>query len=109
VADDPLCLQLPLPALLQRLAPCSHGPDFCTIRWNGQRYTFTATQRAIVRQLWAAWESGNSDMGQEALLAGAESESDSIADLFRGKHPAWGVVIIQGDLKGTYRLAEPES
>ena len=106
VSDDPLCLRLTLPAILQRLAPCSHGPDFASVTWNGVRYGFSPTQRAVVRQLWDAWESGNPDVGQETLLAGAESESDSVADLFR-RHPAWGVAIVVGDAKGTFRLAEP--
>jgi hypothetical protein len=106
VADDPLCLQLPLPALLLRLAPCSAGPDFTSLLWNGIRYTFSPTQRAIVRQLYEAWRTGHPDVGQETLLAGANSDGSSVADLFR-RHPAWSVAIIASPTKGAYRLSDP--
>jgi hypothetical protein len=38
-------------------SPSRHGPDFRSVHWFGQDFSFTAKQAACVRILWAAWES----------------------------------------------------
>lgn len=81
-----------------------HSSDFRSVQWHGVDYTFTATQAAIVKQLWEAYENGTPDVGGDTLLVNAESDTRRMADVFK-KHPAWGSMIVEGSTKGTYRLA----
>ncbi|MCK6465093.1 MAG: hypothetical protein L6Q93_09670, partial [Phycisphaerae bacterium] len=81
-----------------------HSSDFRSVQWHGVDYTFTATQAAIVKQLWEAYENGTPDVGGDTLLVNAESDTRRMADVFK-KHPAWGSMIVEGTTKGTYRLA----
>lgn len=92
--------------ILRRLSPCRHGIDFAGVVWYGTHYSFTATQAAIVKLLWEAWETGVYDVRQEALLVEAGSDSSKLADLFRD-HPAWGKIIVS-KTKGCYRLVKPD-
>ena len=106
VADDAVCVHL-VSQLLPRLQPCRHSVDFACVRWHGESYSFTATQAAIVRVLWSAWEEGCPEIRQETLLDQVGSESRNLSDLFKG-HPAWGKLIVGGGSKGAFRLADGE-
>lgn len=85
-----------------------HTEGFRRVYWPGLgEFTFSWKQGAAVRELWAAWEEQSPGVSQEAVLQAAESDCARLYDLFR-RHSAWGVLIIQGDKSGTYRLAEVE-
>jgi hypothetical protein len=85
-----------------------HSSDFRTINWYGTKFKFTATQAAVVRELWAAKKNDTPDVSQARLLEAAGSDGRRLDDLFR-RSPAWGVMIVQGEMGGTYRLGdEPE-
>jgi hypothetical protein len=83
-----------------------HGPDFRSCHWDGTDYTFTPTQAACVKVLWAAMENGTPDVGQQYILVeGAGAESQSLKDVFKGSR-AWRNMIVKGEKQGSYRLAE---
>ena len=49
----------------QPLSPARHSSDSPPVHWYGTDYTFGGPlQRAIVRQLWEAWENGTPDTTQ---------------------------------------------
>lgn len=82
-----------------------HSEDYRSVRWDGTIYSFTPQQAAIVAILWAAWENGTPDVGQETLLQAIDSDSNRVQHLFR-HHPAWEVVITRGGTRGSFRLAD---
>lgn len=82
-----------------------HNTDFSRLKWPGlPEMTFGAKQAAIVSALWDAAEDDDTERDQAELLRLADSECTRLSDLFRG-HPAWGVVIVRGTKRGSYRLA----
>lgn len=97
-------LQL-LSELMVALRPCRHGPDFASVLWYGVRYTFTAAQARAVAVLWEAWRNGTPDVRQETLLEAAGC-CGRMRSLFQDS-PAWGTMIVAGESKGLFRLAEP--
>lgn len=97
----------------------SHSPDFTSVDWFGQRYTFAkGNQAQAVRVLWEVWESGGHSVTHETIGARIDSRASrfELAKVFRRKavgggyepHPAWRTMI-QPDSKGSYRLTPPES
>jgi len=88
------------------LSPARHSPDFRSVHWHGNDYTFTPTQATCVKILWDAMEKRTPDVGDHHLLTEASSDTRRIVDLFRN-HPAWGKMIVVGATKGTRRLANP--
>jgi hypothetical protein len=95
------------------LPPARHSIDFRSVHWFGADYCFTPGQAAIVKQLWAAWENGTPDVGQETLTGNSSLESNRIVDVFKdrdgpkGLHPALGRMIVGGGTKGAFRLQAP--
>ncbi len=95
-------------ALRRWVAAVEPTEDFRTVRWGTQTFTFTDQQAACVRVLFE-----NKGMGvSQATIA---MRVDSTMGRFRliqafdkGKHPAWGTMIVQADGKGLYRLAMPD-
>ncbi len=82
--------------------------DFRSVNWYGTQYTFTPTQAACFRVLWESWQRGTPGLGEQTILEEAESQSQRLIYLFKkGRHPAWGTLIIPGDGKGMFRLQEP--
>jgi hypothetical protein len=80
--------------------------------WGGRKFFFTDMQGNIVRQLWRAFKKGTPDVSQTDLLEKAGSAmADTEARLVKlfKDHDAWGILIVPGPTKGTYRLAEPPS
>lgn len=82
------------------------GPGFRSVNWYGTVYNFTPQQAAIVALLWKAWKNGTPDLPTDFLLRKSGSEAGRLPDLFRD-HPAWEVLIVTGQTKGTYRLQKP--
>lgn len=105
--------------ILRVMQPCRHGIDFASVVWFGASYAFTGNQAAVVKLLWRAWENGTPCVRDETLTSAADRDETLTAaadrddgarlgDLFRG-HPAWGTMIVPGQMKGTHRLAEPQT
>lgn len=116
VLSDKRKLKIPIPRgelenkfdLAQRLnlEHPKHSPDFRSINWFGERYSFTPTQAAVVKILWQAWSEGVPEVGVAYLLENSGSEAARLPDLFR-THPAWKTLIVEGTTQGTYCLREP--
>lgn len=83
-----------------------HSPDFRSVQWYGVTYSFTANQAAVVKSLWEAWKQETPEVGDKYLLEAADCNSDRLDLVFRNC-PAWNVMIVTGNTKGTRRLAEP--
>ncbi len=84
-----------------------HGPDFRSVVWNGQPYSFTGAQAAIVAVLWGAFENGTPDVSDESLIRTAGSDAKRLREIFKsGKtlHSAWDSMIVEGATRGTHRL-----
>ncbi len=91
----------------------THSKDFRSVNWYGETYSFTKTQAIVVSDLWEAWKNGTPDIGDDTLLTEAGSDQ-GLRELFRTdpgrdspRHPAWGGMIVEGQSKGTHRLAAP--
>ena len=61
----------------------------------------------MVRVLWEAWQNGTPDVGQDYLIEQADAASGRLADVFKGS-PAWKTLVVPGESRGAYRLAEPQ-
>ena len=83
-----------------------HSPDFRSVIWFGQTYSFTANQAACVRLLWEAWENGTPELSGAKILEEADIDQDRLSAVFRD-HPAWKTMIRPGHTKGAYRLSPP--
>jgi hypothetical protein len=94
------------PAVNSPQSNANHSLDFRSVNWFGTMHSFTPNQAAVVKVLWESWKQGTPDVGDNALLEAAESDSTRISVLFL-KHPAWRTMIVPGQTKGTRRLAEP--
>src|SRR5206468_2309135 len=86
-----------------------HCPDFRSVYWFGKKYSFTQSQAVVVKMLWEAWENGTPDVGKDTLILRAGCESNRLSDVFsdrkgpRHRHHAWGVMIVAGSTKGSFR------
>lgn len=81
------------------------GDTFAWVYWPGAgRYFFnTDGQRAIVQELWAAWENGEHEVEEGELLRRAGYQSDRVKDAMK-RNPAWEALIVRGARPGTLRL-----
>jgi hypothetical protein len=86
--------------------PARHSPDFRSVLWFGQYYSFTTGQAACVQIMWNAWEQGTPEMAQQRILGDAGLDSACLLYVFKG-HAAWGTMIVHGGTKGAFRLQEP--
>lgn len=79
--------------------------DFCWLRTSGGvEYTFTATQRRIVADLWHDYQERGLGLSQDHLLTEANPDGGkSLKDLFKS-HPAWGTLIVKGSARDVFRL-----
>jgi hypothetical protein len=81
--------------------------DCRAVYWPGLgRFKFSPKQAAVVRALWEARQGGVPEVGQADLLRTADSDCARLVDLFKG-HPAWGSLIVRGEVAGHYRLHDP--
>lgn len=87
--------------------PCSHSPDFRSVNWYGEIYTFTPPQAVCVETLWAAMKTGSPEVGDGYLLERSGSYSDELRKVF-SNNPAWGKMIHQGSTRGARRLCPPD-
>lgn len=89
-------------------ANAAHSTDFRSVRWFGERFTFTTTQAACIRILWQNWEQGTPVISELTVLDSAGATCDRLRDVFnKGKHPAWGT-LVRPAVKGAFCLAEPD-
>lgn len=101
-----------------------HSPDFRSVRWFGELYSFTFNESVVVQVLWTAWEQGTPDVSHCTLREAIEELEKSslpqsrerigdrakLKNVFRSKggKKAWGTLVVAGETRGTYRLAEPK-
>ena len=76
----------------------AHSPDFRSVRWFGQTYTFSPNQAACVKLLWENWESKTPEVGLHCILETAGVVATPPDHVFRG-HAAWGTMIVPGEHK----------
>ncbi len=81
-----------------------HSPDFRCVYFNGDTYTLSPRQAAVIEALTEGAERQLPDLSAEYLLDRAGSEAHRLVDLFRHQ-PAWGRLLKPGERRGTYRLA----
>jgi hypothetical protein len=92
-----------------------HSPDFTSVVWEGQSYTFTRGQQAeCIRLLWQAWENNTPVLAEKDIGSTIEAENNNfqLSKVFRKKkkgggyehHPAWGTMIQKAN-KGSFQLA----
>ena len=105
-------LVLAQPAVVVEALPeyaYAHSDDFRSIVWDGKSYTFTPMQAACMRVLWENWKRGTPEVGEQSILVDERVATPQLrlSQVFdKGKHPAWGSVIVPGATKGSSRLAE---
>jgi len=92
---------------------CEHSPDYRSITWYGQSYTFNPTQAKAIKLLWAAWENPDKvGVHQKDVAAAMNSASENYRLVYSFRknkkyHPAWRTIIKHnGD--GVYSLVEPQ-
>lgn len=93
-------------AAVQPLSSARHSPDFRSVVWGNAGFSFTKMQAAIVGILWGAWKQDTPDVGVDTLLEVVDARSSRLVDAFRN-HRAWGTMIVDGETKGSKRLADP--
>ncbi|MFK7778499.1 MAG: protein kinase [Gimesia sp.] len=78
------------------------------------RFKLSIQDAKVVQQLLEAFANGKPDVSEHDLLAavnkGVKSDKKkSLTELFnKGKHPAWGTLIVPGIAEKTFRLVEPK-
>lgn len=106
-------LPRPLPEAARRepgegVAMPKHTKDYSWVVWPGVgEMTFSCKQARVIQSLFEAAESDVPHVSQADLLRRAESDCGKLRELFArgGKtHPAWGALILQGPVPGTYTL-----
>ncbi len=83
----------------------SHSSCFTSVIWNGQSFELTRHQAVCVKLYWQAYENGTPSLRDEHVLEEAQVSQNHIRHVFRGS-PAWNTMIVQGETKGTHRLAD---
>jgi len=87
--------------------PARHSPDFRSVHWYGNDYTFSPKQAACVRVLWEAWENKTPQVAAGTLLEKAGvGDRQRLRDVFR-ENVAWGKMIVRGSYQDAYMLLEP--
>jgi len=93
----------PVQQMNQLAQGISAAPDYRCINCQGQIYTFTSRQSQIIEILFASYQNGTPDVGQDYLLETLNIDSTRLRDVFRSSD-AWGTLVIKGTKRGTYRL-----
>lgn len=88
------------------------GPGYRSVRWGSKTFEFTPTEAACIEVMYKALMARTPAIHFREImdLAGtsADKESGRLRDVFRkGKHPAWGAMIVKADGQGLYRIALP--
>lgn len=97
-----------------------HSPDYRSVRFQGQQFTFSQRQALSVQILHLAWQGHTPEVGQDRILEDIGSlekpvsgrkrhlnHATRLRDIFR-KNPAWKTLIIPGKSRGSYRLNLPD-
>lgn len=85
-----------------------HDATYRDVFWHGHRFKFSKTQAAVVELLHLAKKDGHPDVDQGVIIQQIGSEAGRLIELFRRGDGAraWGLLIVQGDTPGSYRLAD---
>jgi hypothetical protein len=88
--------------------PWRHSPDYREVHWHGHRFRFSKTQASVVELLDQARRGEEPAVDQRAILQAVGSDGSRLSDLFRRGDGlrAWGLLIVAGDIAGSYRLAD---
>ena len=82
--------------------------DFRSMNWDGVFFEFSTSQAACVHTMYRSWEDGVPVLSDFHILEESGLGGSRLSDVFqKGKHPAWGNLIVPGQTKGTRRL-KPE-
>ncbi|QDU10847.1 Serine/threonine-protein kinase PknB [Gimesia aquarii] len=79
-----------------------------------KNYRLSRPQAKVVQQLFSAFAEGKPDVNEKIILETVNEDLKketykSLKELFdKGEHPAWGILIVPGKEKNTYRLREPK-
>lgn len=91
----------------EQVAAISVSEDGRSANWNGQVFLFTTIQAACFGVMFRNWTKGTPFLSQAAILELGGSATDRLSDVFdKGKHPAWGTLIIH-QMKGLFGISEP--
>ncbi len=93
-----------LPRSIQGETAFRAGDDYRCVWKDGQEFTLTTSQAAVIRCLHAHHENKTPDVSQEYLLDRAGVSSRRIAHVFKNNMTAWKTLVATGDRKGIYRL-----
>jgi hypothetical protein len=81
-----------------------HNDDYSTIHWKGHRHTLTPNQRAMVKALDRARETGNAPMsGKDLVKAAGLGYGTRVRDSWKGSKALWKKLIVS-PRKGFYGL-----
>lgn len=85
-----------------------HSADYHSVRWYGERHTFSHQQAAVVALLWEAYENGTPNLSQEHLLDKSGSSGSRLRDVFRengAMNAAWNTMIVESR-RGVFHLSD---
>ena len=99
-----LDLGVPLPGNVQGETAFRAGDDYRCVWKDGQEFTLTTSQAAVIQCLHEHHERGTPDVGQVHLLDRAGVRSKRLTHVFKNNMTAWKTLVATGDRKGTYRL-----
>lgn len=92
--------------VFDRLPGLECSPDFRTVRLRGESFNLTPMMAQLFKAMVEMSVNGPRDLAKDAILERGESESKSMADVF--KHlKNWRKLIVPGRQRGTYRINIP--
>jgi hypothetical protein len=87
--------------------PFAISTDGRSVKWTDHPdpFEFTPMQAKCFEFMFTNWKSGTPVLAQETILENAGASVTRLSEIFtKGKHPAWGTLIVPGKTKGTFRL-----
>lgn len=81
----------------------NHSPDYISVKWKEETFTFTSRQAQVVEILHKGFLNGTPDVGQAYILENLGSPNSRLKDTFKN-HSAWGTFIVPGEKRSTRRL-----
>jgi len=84
-----------------------HSPDYASVTWKGNQYTFSPLQAAAIKYLHEAYQNGTPDCNQASLLVEIGSNSNQVWHVFKDKkqgQKAWNDGLIISTRKGIFRI-----
>ncbi len=83
-----------------------HSGDYCFIVKNGESYSLTKLQAAMIKKLHKEYKNGTPEVNLEHLFeeAGSSSDNPRLKDVFKGDEAALRALIATGSRKGLAKL-----